>query len=956
MKKSFLTYVAEDIIKKYGTNLSRVAVVFPNKRASLFMNEQLARLVDKPLWSPSYITISDLFRKHSTLTVADPIKLICDLHKVFTSITGIDETLDHFYGWGQLLLADFDDIDKNMADPKKVFSNLRDIHEMDDLSYLTSEQNALLAKFFSNFSEDQNTILKERFLRLWCHFHDIYTTYNNRLFEQGLAYEGALYRKVANDEDIQFDYDTYLFVGFNVLQKVEQKVFMRLKKSGSAHFYWDFDNYYMNGNNESGHYIKQYLGLFPNELDNKDDEIYNNLAREKEITFISAPTENVQARYVSQWLRKNGRIEAGRRTAIVMCDENILQTVVHCIPPEVEKVNITTGYPLAQSPFASLVSMLISTQMEHIVRQSGKYRLNQVVKLLRHPYAKYISSRHQEVIDDLNTHKQFYPSRDYLSSDEGLALLFKDIHAATEPMTHSTAAWLLQVLKFIGTNTRTLPDPFFQESLFRMYTLVNRLHQLLMNGDLETDMPTFQRLLMQLISATSIPFHGEPAEGLQIMGVLETRNLDFDHVLVLSCNEGNMPKGVNDSSFIPYSIRKAFELTTIDNKVAIYAYYFHRLLQRASDVTILYNNATEDGHTGEMSRFMLQLMVESQHHIKLETLQTGQVTLPPRYESIEKSEAVMNKLRSLKRLSPTAINRYIRCQLTFYYNVLAGIKEPNAVDGDEIDNRVFGNIFHLSAQTIYEYLSTRGKAITKTAIDDFLKHPTLLEDIVDKAFRKELFNVESNQFRPEYNGLQLINRRVIISYLQQLLNIDKGLTPFEILGVELDVDTKVNVKLENGERIPLTIGGIIDRLDKVTDKEGNMKIRVLDYKTGRPPVQQVYSLDDVFSGVNMGKKHSDYYLQTMLYSSIVQNQAKLNPGNIAVSPALLFIQHTSAEEYDPTLVIGRTKVDDIRDFYDEFIQRLQQVIDEIFNESIPFTPTEDRTNCLTCPYKRLCNI
>ena len=957
MNTSFLTYVAQDIINKFGTNLSRVAVVFPNKRASLFMNEQLARLVDKPIWSPSYITISDLFRKHSPLSVADPIKLICDLHRVFTSITGIDETLDHFYGWGQLLLADFDDIDKNMADSQKVFANLSDLHEMDNIDYLTDEQKALLAKFFSNFSEDQNSILKERFLKLWNHFNDIYTAYNQQLAEQGLAYEGALYRQVAENEDIQFNYDVYVFVGFNVLHKVEQNLFKRLKDAGQARFYWDFDKYYMTGHNESGHYIRQYLELFPNELDTTSEIVYDNLAKKKDITFTSAPTENVQARYVSQWLLENGRIEAGRSTAIVLCDENLLQTVVHCIPPEVKKVNITTGYPLAQSPFASLVSMLISVQTENIVRQSGKYRLRSVLKLLRHPYMRFVSPRFQEIIDDLIENKQFFPSREYLSADEGLSLLFKDIDVADEPLTLSVSTWLLEVFKHIGKESRQMSDPFFQESLFRMYTLINRLHELMRKGDLQTDMPTFQRLLTQLISSTSIPFHGEPAEGIQIMGVLETRNLDFDHVLVLSCNEGNMPKGVNDASFIPYSIRKAFNLTTIDNKVAIYAYYFHRLLQRATDINLLYNNATEDGHTGEMSRFMLQLMVESPHNIKLQTLQTGQVTQASKPKQIEKSEAVMDKMLGMKYLSPTAINRYIRCQLAFYYNVVAGIKEPDDPENDEIDNRIFGNIFHTSAELIYRHLKASfGNTITAKMLDDILKHPTMLEDIVDKAFRKELFKTEDHRFRPEYNGLMLINRRVIISYLKQLLDIDKRLTPFEIIDVEHKVFTQIKVRLEDGNDITFGIGGIIDRLDKVKDQEGNERIRVLDYKTGKVPSQLVASIDDVFSGVNTSKKHSDYYLQTMLYSAIVRTSEKDNPANQAVSPALLFIQHASAEDYDPTLEIARSKINDIQELYDDFMQGLQGVVNEIFTASLPFSPTEDQTTCAMCPYQRLCKI
>ena len=249
--KAFLKYVARDILEKYGNNLSDIAVVFPNKRAALFLNESLARLTDHPIWSPSYITISDLFRKHSTLKVGDPIKLVCDLHKTFVACTGIDETLDHFYGWGQLLITYFDDIDKNMAEAEKLFANLSNIHELDDISYLTEEQKTLIKKFFSNFNDDHNSELKKRFLQLWSHFLDIYKQFNMRLEEQGLAYEGALYRKVVNDENIKFQHKKYLFVGFNMMQVVERKLCDRLMKEGKAHFYWDYDDYYMQNNHEA---------------------------------------------------------------------------------------------------------------------------------------------------------------------------------------------------------------------------------------------------------------------------------------------------------------------------------------------------------------------------------------------------------------------------------------------------------------------------------------------------------------------------------------------------------------------------------------------------------------------------------------------------------------------------------------------------------------------------------
>ena len=276
--KTFLQYVAADLLGKYGHNMSRVAVVFPNKRASLFLNDHLARLAGSPVWSPAYITISDLFRRHSTRTVADPIKLVSDLHKSFVAATGIDETLDHFY-----------DIDKNMADADKVFANLGNLHELDDVSYLSDEQRAAIQRFFSNFSPEHNTVLKERFMKLWSHMADIYHDYNRRLDSQKLAYEGALYREVALREDIPFEYDTYVFVGFNLLQRVEQRLFSTLRREGKARFYWDFDHYYMQ-QNEAGHYISQYLADFPNELDTDNKDIYRRFAQPKQITFVAAPT------------------------------------------------------------------------------------------------------------------------------------------------------------------------------------------------------------------------------------------------------------------------------------------------------------------------------------------------------------------------------------------------------------------------------------------------------------------------------------------------------------------------------------------------------------------------------------------------------------------------------------------------------------------------------------------
>ena len=876
------------------------------------------------------------------------------------------------------LAFDKEKLYKNMVDAKLLFANLSDIHELDDVSYLTDYQKAMIKKFFSNFSDDHNTELKKRFLQLWSHFYDIYVGFNQKLAEQKLAYEGALYRKVVNDEDIDFHYKKYLFIGFNMMQIVEQTLCDRLLKQGKALFYWDYDKYYMEGQNEAGHYIRQYLKHYPNELASyPQKDIYDNMSKNKDITYISAPTENIQARYVNAWLKEHNRYKMGRNVAIVLSDENLLQSVIHSLPEEVKSVNITIGYPLQQTPFYSLIQQLIQLQGIGHPQHSETYRLHYVLTALRHPYTRFISSRYADLLEKLEEQKRFYPSRDFLSmdGDEGLSLLFRNLEEQTAEATQSSynkqlISYLLDILRMIGTQAKDLNDPLFHESLYRTYTLLNRLQELITSGDLEVDTITLERLIQQLIQTTSIPFHGEPAEGIQVMGVLETRNLDFDHILVLSCNEGKIPKGVNDSSFIPYSLRKAYGLTTVENKVAIFAYYFHSMLQRAHDITLTYNNATEDGQSGEMSRFMLQLMVESQHPIVRKTLIAGQKPLRPAYDEEPKTEEVMKVLDDVRMLTPTFLNTYQRCQKQFYYKYVKGLLEPDEIDEDEVDNRIFGNIFHRAAELFYYGFASKsdiqtdekGKqqlicpiVITADILDQAMKDKMLVDRLVDQAFREELFKVGNNDYHPKYNGLQLINKEVIASYLRQLISIDRRQTPFTIIGMELVVSDTLNVNTSRGEK-QFKIGGFIDRLDAISPISNiSERIRVIDYKTGRAQTTHPKDIDEMFSATPQAlSKHTDYYLQAFLYSMIIKNSKRYNSAQDPVSPGLLFIQNAGAEDYDPTLKLGREKIEDITPYEEDFMAHLRNLIADIYNPALPLRPTCDKKRCEYCPYAGLC--
>lgn len=979
--KTFLGYVADDLLRRFGADLSRLAVVFPNKRAALFLNRQLASQWKRPLWSPAYLTVSELFQAHSQLKLADPIELVCRLFKSYLATQGEragDETLDRFYGWGQLLLTDFDDLDKHLAPPSKVFAELKNYHALDDDPEMSDEQKKALMAFFANYQPDHPTRLKQKFEEFWSKIGDIYTEYRSQLLGDGMAYEGMLYREVAESDIDDFEFDTYAFVGFNMMQEAEKELCRKIGKCRKTLFYWDFDTYYMDDPMmEAGHYIKENIAEFGNAL--TDEALYTNFNKRKDINFVSAQTENVQARFIPDWLTTRKRYADGTRTAIVMCDEKLLSTVVHCLPNEVEKVNVTTGFPLQESPVTALVAQLIALQAEGNPGHRDVYRMKYVREVLGHPYARYISDQSLQLLTSLRDSKNYFPRRAELALDDGLSLLFADLDTRMEATGNQDTAsqarltpadctnlallqWLKELMQLIGRNARNELqeqqetdvkelDPLFQESVFRMFTLLNRLTTLIEKDWLHVDANTLRRLLTQIITTTTIPYHGEPAQGLQIMGVLETRNLDFDHLLLLSCNDGNMPKAEGDTSFIPYSVRKAYGLTTIDNKVAIYAYYFYRMIQRASDVTICYNTSTSNAQTGEMSRFMRQMLVESRHDIRMTELHTAQSAVTLRREPVAKTHSVAEYLDNLKELSPTAINTYLKCQLSFYYKYVIGIREPDDGD-DEIDNRTFGSIFHKACENIYRpYI---GQQLSRSEIEAMLKNKPLQERAVDNAFKTEFFNIPLDKpFKMQLNGLQLINRRVILKYVERLLRLDAHTAPLTIVALEHKVMQDYAVTTSGGTRL-MRIGGIIDRIDQ-TAPNGPLekpRMRVIDYKTGSQPTSLPHEMADLFTPARAKKTHGNYYLQTFLYAL---NLSKARNNTCSVSPALLFIRNASANDYDPVLKLGGT-INDIETLRADFEAPLLATVAEILDTTTDFSPTDDAVNCQRCPYAGICGL
>lgn len=956
--ESFLKLVAADLYKHTEGNLAHTAVVFPNKRAGLFFNEYLAQESESPIWSPAYVSISELFRSLSPWEVGDPVKLVCELYKIFRRETQSTETLDDFYFWGEMLISDFDDADKNRVDTDKLFSNLQDLRNiMDDYTFIDDEQEEAIRQFFQNFSIERRTALKERFISLWNVLGNIYKGFRESLASQNIAYEGMMYRHVIEHLDVdKLPYEKYVFVGFNVLNKVEHTLFTQLKDAGKAVFYWDYDEFYMKENrqavtHEAGEFIRRNLRDFPSPL---SGELFKNLSKPKEVHYIASSTENAQARYLPQWIRNN-LTTPEKETAVVLCNEALLQPVLHSLPAEVKHVNITMGFPLSQTPVYSFLITLLELHTHGFNFKSGRYTFQSVVTLLKHPYTRQLTGQAELLEKELTRNNRFYPLPGELGKDEFLTQLFTPLSGNLN-LCIRLSETLQQVASIYQANTSGTEDTdafnqLYRESLFKAYTTINRFRTLIEEDELTVQSETFRRLLVKVLSTTNIPFHGEPAIGMQVMGVLETRNLDFRHLVLLSVNEGQLPKSGGDSSFIPYNLRKAFGMTTIEHKIAVYAYYFYRLLQRAERITLMYNTSSDGLNRGEWSRFMLQFLIEWPHPITRQFLEAGQSPQGTSSITVEKTPDVMRRMQSLfdvranpkAKFSPSALNYYLDCPLKFYYRYVAGLSAPDEVSA-EIDSATFGSIFHYAAEHIYKDLTTHGKVINKEALETLLRNEVKLQDYVDTAFKKLFFNVPQNE-KPEYNGVQLINSAVIARYLKQLLQNDLRYAPFTFIASEMEVDEPIDIQTPKGV-IKSRIGGIIDRMDS---KDGTL--RIVDYKTGgdadTPPHVESLFIPD--------KKRSNYVFQTFLYAAIM---CRKQP-TMKIAPALLYIHRAATETYSPVIQMGESRkpkeaVEDFSKYEKEYRERLQGLLEEIFNPEKSFTQTEIIEKCTYCDFKALC--
>lgn len=923
----FLKEISNEIIRSHGSNLARIAVIFPNKRASLWMNDYLLEAANgKPVFAPQYFSISDFFQKHSDLVLADHIQLVSILHKSYCKITGDNQTHDKFYPWGEILLSDFDNVDKSLADPADLFRNISNIHEYDTIKYLKKEQLALLEHFFQSFTRNHESQLQQKFIALWNNLLNIFNDFKATLSKNGIAYEGMLYREVAeniNDEDFKFEH--YYAIGFNKLLKCEEKLFKTL--SGK--------------------------------LTQKDDKAtVDDVSKDAQITIAQALTDDLQTRYIETWLKENNRIAAGRRTAIVLCDEHLLPSAIYGFPDNVS-VNITAGFPLSETHPASYIATLLELYTEGLSKDRTHFRAAYLRNLEGHPLHKFTAATAATVPE---------------ASPSAKSATVPEVSASGSTLSILTA--LESAITTIAINVRNEElqhkkqadsKGLLPEAIFRIYNIITRLKSLHEQGFLDIAPITLARLYKQIILTTTIPYHGEPAKGIQIMGVLETRNLDFDHILMLSCNEGAMPQGGSDSSAIPYNLKKAFGLSTSDERTDIFAYYFYRMLKRCNDITLVYNASGSDTSPGEMSRFLLNLIVNRHQQIKRISLQAefqSHTKLPHPHEITP--EELRSFIESKQRgfISPSAINKYMNCEKQFYYQYYRNLREEKDEE-EEMDAAAFGIFFHHAAEDFYQQFV--GATVSKGCLQHYIDKPELLEPHINRALAKTREEMFGKDAMIDSGGMEHLLKSITRSNLRRMLKNDIKSCPFSIINLESQYFKNYTVATAIGN-ISVRTGGAVDRLDCIKTDDGTPVLRVVDYKTGpdhsdigkapsrsteKENTTRILSVADIFNNKIDGSSH---YRQTCLYSIALAEDERNNPHHIAVAPALYYIRNKDIGTdnlYNPIIKISDNPINDINTIKEEYENELAKVLHSIFNK-LTFNIPANLTTCKNCPYAELC--
>jgi len=950
MARAFLQEVAQYIFTNYEDKVENLCIVLPNKRAALFLKQHLARAFGKTIWLPEITSAEDFVEELSGLKNLEEIDLICHLYESYQYCYGKDaEPFDSFVKWGQLILQDFNEIDRYLADPAQLYENLKDIKVIENWS-LAEE----------NLTEHQNNYL--RFMSSLGAIYRHFTAFllKNNWSYQGLAYRQAVEKCASSAYPLQFH--KILFCGFNALNAAELKIFNYYLRQDKGEILWDADKYYLeDANQEAGLFLRKNFEFFAQK---NPSFIEENFREQKNIDIISVPKQMGQAQAVKQCLEQliNNSVPLDR-VAVVLANEKMLWPVLQQLPEKVKSVNITMEYPVKYSATFNLVEQIIQIQtaFSRQTRQHKTLYHKDLMALLRQPvfktYAEIISPSLQvnQVIDEIANRNLSFITQGQLQKIFGAN--YEELNHLFHPVASGSNICVLirQLLEkliegyagHLGTNHRRLEMEYLQ-ILVRNF---NRLEELITRYPQFNDMNSFRQLFMQVVGSSTVPFIGEPLTGLQIMGVLETRTLDFEHIILVSVNEGVLPSGKSINSFIPNDLKRAFGLPLYLEKDAIYAYHFYRLLQKAKTCSIIYDSETDTFGKGEKSRFVTQLQLELQEYnplIKITEKVAAYSTFPetPGNEiTVKKNRtnlnAIISKATSSEKygsLSPSGLITFKDCSLKFYLRYGVHIKETEEVE-ESAEANTFGSILHLSLENLYKDLT--GKIIHA---DDLKSRLPQIADTVDKSFISFFESVPTGKAILQKEVITVYVTKLVKNDLRYIEDLKKENQYLTLHGLEQEFSASLSIPFENRTQI-IYVKGKIDRIDI-----SKGIYRIIDYKSSVKETDKFVftDFDSLFHDKNYDKQLQLLIYAWLIYKNNLCTAAQLQP---AIVPFKVFSEA-------PKYILGSDKKPVVltADFLNEFEKALAGFIAGIFEMEIPFHQTTDRKICDYCAYNVVCNF
>ncbi len=949
----FLEQTAQVIIDHLHKNNGDITIIFPNRRSILFFNHYfkkkfLQQYGSTTIWMPDCYTISDYIIRHSGYAEPDELYLIYQLYLVYSSVTQRQEPFSRFYFWGSVILSDFNEIDTYLIDPQQLFDNISSWKDPEKLfPLLTEDLKKSLGYFAWLFKEPGQELSDEQklFVEIWKSLYKIYNQFNKLLKQNKVAYRGMILKETISKLEKDKNASGTLFViGLNVLNACEQAFLQHQVKIRETYFLWDFDDYYIKTGHEAGFFLSENLKLFEkNTILLKSDNI---TSKPPEIEIIASPSGIAQAGIVSHFLEGFYTNSNALSTGIVLCDESMLVPLLQGLPDRIHDINITMGFPLKGSLVYGFIRLMIMHQRKARIdkRQQAQFSRETITSILGHPFVAVIEERDQLFNFFINSGLTFFSASDLdeLKLTENASYLLFTKTPGFRNFNH----WLKKVIDQIVTIKPDATERNLNHHLLhRVQIIINQVSDVFETFETEPDIELYFSILMQRLEAVRIPFEGEPLSGLQVMGLLESRNLDFEKVFILSANEGIIPRTDETPSLIPQSVRKAFGLPLHQHADAMYGYYFYRLLHQSQQCIIVYRSSGDENHSGEPSRFLQQLKyemkptpLEKQVHFNLDFGRMKETAVKKNGCIAEKLEQYFNP-SDQRVLSPSALKSFINCQIEFCYRYIFRLDQPE--DKGMVDAAMFGRLLHAMMHELYKDFVNQLVTVdqlNKLAGNHDAVHHALVQAVISEM------EVNPAHIEAFSHGRNYIAFEILKKYARKIIMADaRNYAPLQLIASESKMTAMLPVHTDKTMRQVL-LGCRFDRIDRPAELKAG--IRIVDYKTGDENLK--FKENDALNDYMTFAEHGAAF-QLLCYSFVYEHN---NPG-ADIHPVIYQVK-TLHQHGATSIQAGKNENPTYREIAPSFTEALQQLVNDIFDTGKPFIATNDLKKCERCSFNHLC--